>query len=621
MVVQAINPSAEASATGISFVQKVQTTAANARPERLLFIGNYQAGKKINENKIYLSSGNADDVGVMFGFGSPMHRMALKAHPIDGSGSLVETYFLAAPEIKNGIKHKVSVNIVGNVTSNSTLYLRYKEQIFEAAADLASKISTSYQLNEALDPKGIKLNAFNYEKIPFVVSKGMTPIDVLKVIKEELAEYLEVPFNCELKMTNASAAVLNGSEAVGCLDLNAEDYKIAISIDGGDAILVDVGMVDASTVEDVLTVVNEKLNGLGLILSAKDVSETSAIYVLTSTTTGASSKIEILSPDSGTDLLAALKFVGGTHGTDAESLTLEAKVAGETCRFDVDFVDSDGDAITLDKYGIEINTSLIDEGTGVVKLDKVLANIPENLRVTRVCSQFNNDLALDAMKDYFLGFRDPLIAQMVLCYTSRQLPENELNKGTVDLDKLKEIGNKRRDDSVNVCIFGDYGELRSLKYKERDQLLKAGIPNLVPLYDGGYEIGDLCTFYHPTGVKRPLYKFDVDVCVLGNMAYDLQTRFKDSQEWKSFIFIKNSDKSTNPKVKKPKAIKTALNTMIDQWGEAAWIADVEATKEKTIVEQDKNNPDRFNINVLPTRSATGRIMDIVNLVSFMSGSN
>jgi len=619
MVVQAINPSAEASATGISFMQKVQTTAANARPERLLFVGNYQDGKAVDESKIYSSSGNADDVGAAFGFGSPLHRMALKAHPIDGSGSRVETYFLAAPAIKNGVKHKVSVSASGTVTSNATIYLRYKEQIFEAAADLASKISTSYQMNEALDPKGIKLNAFNRELVPFTVTKGMKALDVLRVIEEELDEYLEVPFVYQVQTGSARAAALKGTSAVDCLDLNAEDYKIAISVDGGEILLIDIGMVDASTVDDVLSVINAKLNGV--TLSASDISETSATYILSSKTTGAVSKIEVVAPTDGTDLLAALNLTGSACGVDAESLVLEAKVAGETCKFDVDFVDGDGNSVTLDKYGINIDVAVIDEGAGILKLDEILEHIPENLRVTRVCSQFNDDLALDAMQEYFLGFRDPLIAQMVMCYTSRQLPENTLVKGTVDIDKLKEIGNKRREDSVNVCIFGDYGELRTLKYNERDQLLKAGIPNLVPLYGGGYEIGDLCTFFHPVGVKRPLYKYDVDVTVLGNMAYDLETRFKNSEEWKSFIFIKDSDKSTNPKVKKAKSLKTALNTMIEQWGLAAWVADVEATKEKTIVEQDKTNPDRFNINVLPTRSATGRIMDIVNLVSFMTGSN
>lgn len=618
MVVQAINPSAETSATGVSFVQKAQTTAANARPERLLFIGNYQEGKTVDESKIYSSSGNADDAGTMFGFGSPLHRMALKAHPADGSGCLAEAYFMAVPAAKDGVKHEVSVKASGTVTSNSTLYLRYKEQIFEAAADLASKISTSYQLNEALDLKGIKLNAFNRELIPFTVTKGMKAVDVLNTVKNQLDEYLEVPFTYKVLTGSASAAVLKGSAAVDCLDLNAEDYKIAISVNGGETLLVDVGMVDASTVDEVLAAVNAKLTGV--TLSAADISGTSATYVLTSLTTGAASRIEISAPAAGTDLFAALNLSGSARGADGESLVLTAKVPGESCKFEVDFVDADGYPVTVDDYGINFDVTVTNDGAGIVKLDDVLENIPENLRVTRVCSQFNDDLALDAMKEYFMGFRDPLIAQMVLCYTARQLPENELVKGTVDLDKLKEVGTRRRDDSVNVCIYGDYGELRPLKWKERDQLLKSGIPNLVPLYGGGYEIGDLCTFYHPVGVKRPLYKYDVDVCVLGNMAYDTQTRFRDSDEWKSFILIKDNDKSSNPKARTLKALKTAINTMITQWGDAGWIADVEATKEKTVVEQDKNNPDRININVLPTRSGTGRILDIVNLVSFMTGS-
>lgn len=619
MVVKSISSDARASATGVAFYQRAQNTGAYLRPEKLLFLGNYQTGKTIEKNTIYSGSGNSDDVGIMMGFGSPLHRMALKAFPADGSGANVETYFLPVPEIESGTKHKVNLSVSGTPTTNATLYFRYKEQLFEAAADVASKVATSAHSNPALDPKGIKLNAYNYEKIPFTLQKGKSAKEILTAIKEALDEYVEVPFIALVDdKASATAARIQSSSPVNCTELTEDDYYVAYSVDGEGKKEISIGTISAETADDVITALSGHLTGL--TLSADSPDEASSTFTLTSQTSGAASKIEILTPSAGTDLFAALNISGTANGSSTIVLSLESKIKGETGKFEVDVVNSEYKPVTEADYGVSFSTSVTSEAAGLVKIDDYLELITEELGITRVCSQFSDDNSLDAMREYFQGWRtDTKIAQYVTCYTSKEFPENKLLEGTVDVDELVEFGNSRRDDQINVQIFGDYGKLRPLKWSLRDKLLKAGIPNLEPLADGGYQIGDLCTFYHPQGSKKALYMYDRDVCCLGNIAYNMFYPFKYDENWVSVIVVNDEDVTTNPKVKRVSAFVDKINSIIRSLGEAGILAGVEKAIGYTIGQIDNTNSDRINANTFPTLSSVNRIVDICNMVGFNYG--
>lgn len=617
MVVKSIKPDARASATGVSFYQRAQQEGAYLRPEKILFIGNYQTGKNIEKNVIYSGSGNSDDVGTMMGFGSPLHRMALKAFPSDGSGANVETYFLPVPEPSSGVKHKVNMSVVGTAALNATLYLRYKEQIFEAAADLASKVATIAHNNPALDPKGTKLNSFNYEKIPFTLKKGAKGKEIFDAIKEALDEYVEIPFTVSVAdNVSAKAAKLISSAVVDCTTLTAEDYAIAYSVDGGERKEIEVGALPAETSADIVSVLTAKISGM--TVTAANLNNAVSTYTLTSSTTGTTSKIKILEPSSGTDLFAALNLSGEAVGSSPVTLVLESKVKGEMAKFDVDVVTSEYKSVSLGIYGIEFLNSIEEEGTGLVKIDDYLEDIGQELGITRVCSQFSDDNALDAMKEYFTGWREPKLAQYVVCYTAKEFPENNLLKGIVDVDKLVAFGNKRSDDSVNIQIFGDYGKLRSLSWDLRDKLLKAGIPNLEPLADGSYEIGDLCTFFHKKSNKKTLYNYDRDICCMGNFGYYLLKCFKEAG-WKSAIIVSNEDKTTNSRVKRPIDYVDKLNSCIRALGKAGILANVEKSVGFTIAEIDNTNSDRINANTAPDLSGVSRIVDISNALGFNYG--
>lgn len=505
-ITKSLDVSAVASATSVSVKQQNQQTAANLRPEMIVCIGQAQDGKSVDVDKLYLASGNADDVGVVFGFGSPLHRMAIKLFPKAGNGSKVDTYFLpvAAPTNSKATKKTVTATLSTNgITKTINGYFKLKDQIFEAAADVAGKVATNAHNNPAKAPRGTVLNSYEIKKYPFSLSKGMTAAEVVGAIKESLDDYLEIPFTMSI-----------------------------------------------------------------------------------------------------------------TEGV----LTLTAKWGGTDSLFEFDIVDNNDDPLTQAAHGVKIEVETTQEAAGVGKISNAaLAVMNRELGVTRVISQYATDTVLDQLKEKFEAWHEGLTAQYVLCYTAIKAPESEDVEGTYDMQTLLDMGNSRRDDSINVQLVGDFGELRPLEYQERNRLLKAGYSNIVKQTDGSYKLMDLATFYHPIGVSNPLYRFDRDVTVVGNIAYDFMYCFRDTEEWKSVIIASDKDVTTNPDVRTLKDVKAAVNTRIGLLGLAGLIANYVAAQSNTVVEIDKSNPNRLNINPKFEITGVGRIFDITNFVGFYFG--
>jgi hypothetical protein len=504
MITKSLNPNALVSATSVTFKQKAQTTGAFARDEKILVMGNYQEGKSVVGNVIKQFT-NANDVGIVYGFGSPLHRMAIKLFPEDNNGSKVDTYFISIDNpTTNATKHTIKVSIIGTVPNkNFNCYLRFKELVFEAPADVVGKIASNYQLNPAKAPRKIELNIFNKVKIPFTIVKDNTSTEILNSLKNSIDEYTNAPFIAEFV-----------------------------------------------TIEDVTT------------------------------------------------------------------FRLTAKWKGTTSKFEIDFADDNDNIVTVDNYGIAFTTEIITEGVGIINLEETLNQITEELNITRIISQFNDIQSLDKLKNKCLSFRDGLICQWILSYTGKEYPENPLIPKTVDIQQLIDFGNLRRDDSVNVIIAGDYGDLRPLSYNERDLLLKSGISNLEPKTIGGYKIGDLVTLYHPQGQQNPLFRYDRDITLVGNIGYDLKTVFNNSDEWKSIIIVSDTITTDNDSARSVKDIKATLDTRLRLYGKNAWIADVDTAINNSTVQIDNLNPNRFNINPSFELSGVGRIFDIVNFVGF-----
>lgn len=501
-ITKSLDVSAIASATSVSVKQKNQQNSANLRPEMIVCIGQAQTGKTVTTNELFLGSGNADDVGTLFGYGSPLHRMARKLYPRAGNGSKVDTYFMAvpAPTTSSAEVKTLTVAATNNVKKSVKGYIVLDDLIFEAAADVAGKVATIYHNNPAKDPRNVALNSFEKTTIPFALTKGMSANEAASAIKEALEDYLEIPFTLEL----------------------------------ADAVL-----------------------------------------------------------------------------------TMTAKWKGSDSLFNLKIVGEDGEVIDSTTYGVTFTIARETESAGVGSIpDEALAKMDEELGVTRVVSQYANDTVLDKLKEKFEGFHDGLIAQYVICYSAIQAPESSTVEGTWDVQSLLSQGNARRDDSINVQLVGDMGNLRKLTYQERNRLAKAGFSNIVKKSDGSHLLMDLISFYHPVGKSNPLFRFDRDITVIGNIAYDFMSTFRDSNEWKSVILVGANDITTNPAARSLKDVKAAVNTRISLLGLAGLIANYAEAQKETEVEIDSNNPNRININPKFDLTGVGRIFDITNFIGF-----
>lgn len=506
-ITKSLDVSAIASATSVSVKQKNQQEAANLRPETIVCIGQAQTGKTAELNKLNLASGNSDDIGTLYGFGSPLHRMAIKLFPKAGNGSKVDTYFLAVDAPKTGAAEVKTVTITAEdgITKSFNGLIILNDLVFEAAADLAGKVATNAHNNPAKAPRGTILNAYEQTAYPFTLTKGMSVDEAAQAIKEALEENLEIPFTVEVAET---------------------DNKVT-------------------------------------------------------------------------------------------GLTLTAKWVGSDSFFEIKITDENGRAIDSSIYGVEFKIERATESAGVGTINNdALSLLDEELGVTRVVSQYATTTVLDALQEYFEAFHDGLIAQYVICYSAIQAPENNSIPGTWDIASLIEIGTKRREDSINVQIVGDYGNSRKLKYGERNRLLKAGFSNLVKRADGSLKLMDLVSFYHPVGKTNPLFRFDRDITCVANIAYDLMSTFRDSEEWASVVLVGENDITTNPVARTLKQIKAAVNTRLSLLGRAAIIANYIEAQKGTELEIDSSNPNRVNINPNFDLTGVGRIFDITNFIGF-----
>ena len=502
-ITTSLEPGAIASATSVSVKQKNEQNTANLRPEIIVAIGQAQTGKTVTENKLFYASGNADDIGVTCGFGSPLHRMAKKLFPKAGNGSKVDTYFivLEAPSTAKEEIKTLTVKVQESIKKSFNGYFILNDLIFEAAADVAAKVATNAHNNPAKAPRGIVLNSFEKTYIPFNLTKGMTAKEAAEALKEALEDYIELPFETAL---------------------------------------------------------------------------------------------------------------GETDG----SLVLTAKWKGSDSFFEFNITNEDEENIDASIYGVSFETARTQESSGIGSVtDETLALLNKELGVTRVISQYATTTVLDKLQEHFDAFHDGLIAQYVICYSAIQAPESETNKGTWDITKLVEEGNKRKDDFVNVQLVGDFKNLRKLEYREINKLVKAGYSYLLQKADGSYKIMDLVSFYHPDNKTNPLFRYDRDITAIGNITYHFM-KMKEDEEWESIILVGKNDLTTNPYARTLDDIKAKINSGISYLGQAGLIANYAEAQKNTKLEIDSINPNRININPDFDLTGVGRIYDLTNFIGF-----
>ena len=298
-------------------------------------------------------------------------------------------------------------------------------------------------------------------------------------------------------------------------------------------------------------------------------------------------------------------------------LTLTSKWKGTNANFAIELVDSEGDALTSGAYGLSTVDVGMASGADATDLEDALANLTESYGITRVVNQFDDDDNLDLIQDWAEGLRDSLVSQYAVSYFGRAYDESGTVAGTIDVSAIKTFGDGRRTDPVNIAIYGNYGDLRELTYTQRDTLVKAGISG-IEMRGGVRTLMDCVTFYHPSGVQNPIFRYDVDITKIGNIAYDLRAFFGQS-DWDSKIIVSTTSATNNPEAITINSFAAAMDGRADLWEKTALIASAAFVKENSTYAIDDLNPNRINVNIRAQLSSTLRIVDNTLYLGFLFG--
>lgn len=155
-------------------------------------------------------------------------------------------------------------------------------------------------------------------------------------------------------------------------------------------------------------------------------------------------------------------------------------------------------------------------------------------------------------------------------------------------------------------------------YPKRDQAVKAG-SSTIEVRDGQIRIGDVVTFYHPTGEVPPAYRYVVDIVKLQNVIYNFDVEFT-KQEWAGAPLIPDGQPTSNPNARTPKAVKAAACGILDALGLAAIISDPNTAKKNTTAVIDGTNPKRINLSTTIQLSGNTGIISIDLNFGFFFGT-
>ena len=155
-------------------------------------------------------------------------------------------------------------------------------------------------------------------------------------------------------------------------------------------------------------------------------------------------------------------------------------------------------------------------------------------------------------------------------------------------------------------------------YADSDQAVKAG-SSTIKVKDGVIYIGDVVTFYHPSGNPLPEYSYVVDIVKLQNIIYNLDLIFNTS-EWDGCPLIPDTQTAPgNPSAKQPKIAKAAISTMLEGLANQAIISDLTFAKENIVAEINSTNPKRLDISLTVKLSGNTNIIPIDLYFGFYFG--
>lgn len=175
----------------------------------------------------------------------------------------------------------------------------------------------------------------------------------------------------------------------------------------------------------------------------------------------------------------------------------------------------------------------------------------------------------------------------------------------------------------------DYGALRATgllpgtdgeqwDYPTRDLAVKAG-SSTVEIADGVVTIGDVMTFYRPTGEEPPAYRYVCDIVKLQNVLFNLDLIFA-AAEWAGAPLIPDDQPTVNPNARKPKSAKAQMAGLADQLGLHAIISDPKSAKQSIVASINSMNPKRLDASMTVKLSGNSNVKAVTLAFGFFFGT-
>lgn len=268
-------------------------------------------------------------------------------------------------------------------------------------------------------------------------------------------------------------------------------------------------------------------------------------------------------------------------------------------------------------------------------LDKI-GNVWETMALN--CLEISDSIALNAYQTFGEGRWGALVRKPLVVFTGN----TEASVATAIT-----VPNARKTDRVNSqlvspgsndlpCVVAarqlariavvannnpprDYGSLQATgltpgadsvqwDYPTRDQAVKGG-SSTIEVKDGVVNIGDVITFYHPSGDPIPAYRYVCDIVKLQTIIFNLDLIFA-TPEWDGAPLIPDDQPTVNREARTPKAAKTAVCAMIDSLALNAIVSDPAQWKANTIAGINDQNPKRLDVLTRGPISGNANIISV-----------
>lgn len=586
-----IDVSAVARAVGIETVFKdARGGSVLFLPQRIAVIAQGTTAATFSTTKFQATSAGA--VGAALGYGSPAHLIARQLFPSngDGVGTIPVTFYPLDDHASGAVA-------AGDITPSGTQT--------EAAS---YRVVVNNILSEA-----------------FTVAASASVTARCKAAGDAVEAVLEMPVSVTYDYDTITASALTGTGNGTLTSLSA----VGNPVPGAWTLTVNTAVANGG----VWTLVNP--NGVTVSTS---VTQTVGAGTATVITNPGSSGLQFTITDGSTDFGLGASF---TITVPATALNLTSKWKGVSAN-----------DLYIEVTGEDLGTTwTITQPTGGLNnptVDAALAQIG-NVWESMVLNALNisDTTALNTYQTFGDGRWGTLVKKPLVVFTGNT--ETTVAAATA-------VSSTRRTDKVNAQLVAPgsldlpfvvaarqlariakvannnppkgYGAQRATgltpgndgdqwDYAARDQAIKLG-SSTIEVVDGVVTIGDVVTFYRPTGEDPPAFRYVVDIVRLQTCIYNLDQEFS-KEEWASAPLIPDGQPTVNPDARTPSSAKAAACAIVQSLGDNAIISDPKTAKANTTAGINVMNPNRLDLVVPVQLSGNSNIKDILLQFSFYFG--